>query len=536
MRDPTKEETIEAALKRLEVALFADADGLAGQAQQLAARAAAMGRHDLERRARCVEADAVARTVSTAPAIEMLRELRVRAEAAGDRLALGRSHALLSTSLDETGDRTGALAEARQAFDLLDESTPLHLRAEHTMVFALVTSLHRISPVSFDLFDRALELSQEAREPVLTIAVLNNKAWLLYENGRLDEAVSCVDTLVATAEKAGVVLPLVVVDTVARLALESGDGERAERLLRDALGADGQPPAPETDISARPAALLSLARCLSGRNETGEATVLLEECWALSEQRSLYRIGAESLVLLAELYALGGDYERAYHAYRTYHGRWEFLRRNESEAEAASLEAQHGARIARQRSAELEQLARRDPLTGLRNRRYLADEVTEIVAETRRRARPLSVALGDIDHFKAVNDRLTHLAGDRVLIVAARLASEVVGGLGDVVRFGGEEFLAVLPGVDLAAATQLATRWCEAMRGHDWAAEGIDHPITVSVGVASLGASDDVASLLDRADRQMYAAKRSGRDRVAAGDDVSSEHPSRRPQLPSDKS
>lgn len=511
------ERELDAELKRLEIRLFEDLTGIQQDAVALSRRAARAGLRHIELRARLVEADVIARSQKTIPAIRMMTEVRDLATEMGDSLLLGRSHALLSTALDEIGERANAINEAELAFRLLDDDTPLHLQVDHTMVFALVTSLHRTAAVSFAQFDRALELADELGEAVLTIAVLNNKAWLLYEQGRLEEAGQCCDEMVEVSRRSGVALNLSVVDTVARIRAESGDPTGAAAMLRAALelGKDGRPVAPDTDISAVPAALHSLARAERQLGHTDTARELLEECLAMAVDRELYRRETETLTDLAELYAEAGEYQRAYEAQRLFHERWEKLRAEEEAAEAAALQIMYDTTHVREKNYELEKLARHDPLTGLRNRRYLADELSQIVLDCRRASRPLSVVLGDLDHFKAVNDALSHSTGDLVLIAASEVLSGGVTGEGFVVRFGGEEFLAILPGADLEGARRVGEAWCEAMRAMDWKRLGLLGPVTISVGLATLSEHEDVSELMAEADRRMYEAKRAGRDRVA---------------------
>jgi diguanylate cyclase (GGDEF)-like protein len=163
--------------------------------------------------------------------------------------------------------------------------------------------------------------------------------------------------------------------------------------------------------------------------------------------------------------------------------------------------------------AELRRLARTDPLTGTLNRLALDEELARLF-----RAGPaaLAVLMLDVDHFKRINDRHGHAGGDRVLTalvacVGARLrAGDVLG------RVGGEEFLVLLPGADLAAALALAEALRGAVAGLHMALDGEPQAITLSLGVAVRQPhEDDPAALVRRADRALYAAKREGRNRVA---------------------
>jgi diguanylate cyclase (GGDEF)-like protein len=163
----------------------------------------------------------------------------------------------------------------------------------------------------------------------------------------------------------------------------------------------------------------------------------------------------------------------------------------------------------------LEEEAWRDPLTGLPNRARL-DAL--LGAKFRQSDAVFSVLICDIDHFKAVNDTYGHLAGDRALVSVAGRLRHCLRSADLVVRFGGEEFVVVLPGAPLEAASTVAERLRAAVgdRPHD-VGGGHVVPITISIGCSTQGVPDrfpSPAALLESADRALYAAKAEGRDRV----------------------
>jgi diguanylate cyclase (GGDEF)-like protein len=442
----------------------------------------------------------------------MVRIVRDAATAEGDRLALARCHAVMATALDRVGARANSLDEAEQAVRLLDDTAPLHVQLDHTMTLALLTSTFRSSAVSFDLFGRALELARELGEPVMHVAVLNNLAWIQYESGDLAAARASVDDLLAVASSAEMTLNLSTVDTVARVSFELGDATGAEALLREALV--GSAPAPQTDSTALPGALLTLAEVVAQRGDPSATRIPLEACLDIATRLQLSEMEARALRELAKLSAAEGDFVRAYELHVRFFERWERVRATEGDAQAAALQALYDTELARRRSREFEQLAQRDPLTGLWNRRYLSDRLPRLVRIAGRTGRALSVAVADLDHFKRVNDELSHDVGDRVLVATAHLLRSVVEPTGFVVRFGGEEFLLVLPGCDRQRAAELSEEVCRVMRAHAWQETVGVWPITVSLGVATLGPDGDISKLMSEGDRSMYRAKREGRDRV----------------------
>jgi diguanylate cyclase (GGDEF)-like protein len=170
----------------------------------------------------------------------------------------------------------------------------------------------------------------------------------------------------------------------------------------------------------------------------------------------------------------------------------------------------------------LQELADRDPLTGCLNRRVFQSGLLDAeLARTRRYGTALSVILCDIDHFKRVNDLHGHAAGDRVLGDFARLLRSMAReGIDSVVRYGGEEFLLVLPQTELAGALALAERIRQAFAGAVTSTEsGSIVSATASFGVASVPAAyayppASFEALIAAADEQLYAAKRGGRNGV----------------------
>ena len=163
------------------------------------------------------------------------------------------------------------------------------------------------------------------------------------------------------------------------------------------------------------------------------------------------------------------------------------------------------------------EMAVTDPLTGLNNRRYLDTHLQTLFDRSRRRGRPLSVIIADIDHFKAVNDTYGHEGGDDILRDFARRVRGTVRGADLACRFGGEEFVIAMPDTPDDIAEQVAERLREAVAGEAFRIGATEQDVTVtaSIGIASLEPTDsDATSLLRRADKALYAAKDGGRNRV----------------------
>ncbi len=157
--------------------------------------------------------------------------------------------------------------------------------------------------------------------------------------------------------------------------------------------------------------------------------------------------------------------------------------------------------------------ALRDPLTGIGNRAALEEHLTREVSLAHRHNAPLSLIAIDLDHFKQVNDRHGHSIGDCVLRTVARRMADVLRSTDLAYRYGGEEFVILLSGTPLAGAQMVAERIREVVASEPCHCDGIEIPITISLGVASL-ADESSAALFDRADRALYSAKEQGRNRV----------------------
>ncbi len=173
----------------------------------------------------------------------------------------------------------------------------------------------------------------------------------------------------------------------------------------------------------------------------------------------------------------------------------------------------------RDRAEQLERLAYSDVLTGLANRRFLQRQLAAMVSSARRHGRPFSVALVDVDRFKAINDHHGHGTGDAVLVELGRRLGRRLRTEDHLGRFGGEEFLVLLPetGANDAAAVGEALR--REVAGRRFEADEAELALTVSVGWATLG-DESPDELLWRADQALYRAKREGRDRVCGAASV----------------
>ncbi|NTV95538.1 MAG: diguanylate cyclase [Thiobacillus sp.] len=168
----------------------------------------------------------------------------------------------------------------------------------------------------------------------------------------------------------------------------------------------------------------------------------------------------------------------------------------------------------RDSEARLQDLSLSDSVTGLANRRRMEARIQEELLRSRRFGKPFAVILADIDHFKRVNDEYGHDLGDSVLRAVAGLLAREVRDCDLAARWGGEEFVVLLPETTLATAIAVAERLRAGLAGLGLAQPA--WPVTASFGVAVYVAEEDGPGLIRRADGAMYAAKRGGRNRVVA--------------------
>ena len=162
-----------------------------------------------------------------------------------------------------------------------------------------------------------------------------------------------------------------------------------------------------------------------------------------------------------------------------------------------------------------EQAARTDELTGLANRRDMHNRLAEEFARYQRSGRHFSVALIDLDLFKRINDDFGHDAGDSVLRTFAGLTREVIRQADTAARWGGEEFLILLPDTTLLQALTLAERLRARVEQHRFVHQGAALPVTMSAGVCSISKATSVNELLRQADLALYSAKEAGRNQIA---------------------
>jgi len=165
---------------------------------------------------------------------------------------------------------------------------------------------------------------------------------------------------------------------------------------------------------------------------------------------------------------------------------------------------------------EMSRMAITDPLTRIMNRRGITVGLLDAMAQAERYRTPLTVAMADIDHFKEVNDTHGHEAGDRVLKDVAAILSDALRMPDKVGRYGGEEFLMILPHTSLAQGRKIADRIRASVSKWDFDLGSRKIRLTISIGLCQFKSGEDLEQFLSHADKALYEAKKGGRNLVVA--------------------
>lgn len=183
-------------------------------------------------------------------------------------------------------------------------------------------------------------------------------------------------------------------------------------------------------------------------------------------------------------------------------------------------------RMFNERSNEqVECLARQafeDELTGVHNRRYLDADLPRELERTRRFGRELTLAMLDVDGFKQVNDGYSHQIGDQVLAELGTILTRSCRAVDSVVRYGGDEFVLYFPETRLTDGLAVCERILDEVRQYDWERIAPGLRLTLSIGLAATRGAHDATSLLELADGQLYEAKLTGKNRLAAAEPLPS--------------
>ncbi|MFC4102005.1 tetratricopeptide repeat-containing diguanylate cyclase [Paenibacillus xanthanilyticus] len=466
-------------------------------------------------RAQLIKANAVMRGGDLAEAGQTIRRIHAWAERNRDMAVLARCCRHLSAFFFRLGDMSSALEHALHSLEYLPEDSLPQTRGNHLMVLALTLDANGEYEEARRRYQEIMAIDAAIHHVQQELYLLNNMAYTRYEVGDAEEAERLAGQMVAFASRHGIPLVPSQLDTISRIGLLAGRPDAAERTLQpllDAYRSGGK----LGDLFAMFECQITVAEAqrLQGHHERAQETLneARDNCLKHGFQGFVARIRLEQ----AQLYAAMDRYKEAYEEYREYHAEADALRSSEREARARILHAVFETEEARRSSDRFRELAQRDPLTGLFNRRVIGERLDAMLMNATR-GQHVTAVLMDVDHFKQINDTLSHEKGDQVLVQVAKILDAAAIEPAKAARLGGEEFLLLCPGYDAVKGLAFAERLRGAIRTADWGAIAPGLAVTASLGVCTAAAGMAAAStLLAEADRNLYAAKRGGRDRVVA--------------------
>ena len=513
--DPDVErDRLTSALDALEMLVLEDIDAAEVQGQELEERAHALGLKDLSQRARLVLADVLGRRGETALAAAIERDVLAWAVERGNDYVLARAQRLQATFYTRIGDHGAALECAVIAVDRLKPDVPRRLVADHLMCLALAYCGVQSFEAGRERFIDVIAAAVDLRDHELQVRALNNLAFLEYLAGFPEQSLRISEQLATLADRTGILLNVSALETMARAQMSMGAYTEAVQTLAPALSSADRVTESD-DIAAVHLTLAECHRMLGHFTLAAESLQLaIEQC----DERELEGMRPQVIEEQSALAAAKGDYLQAYELHREFHRleaqQLSAARESRARILAAVLETDQAVSS----SKRYREMSLRDHLTGLYNRRYVEESLPRLLLQAIAFSSSLSIAIADLDHFKRVNDLHSHEIGDSVLKQFALLLEAACPPTGFVARLGGEEFLLVLPGHNIAEAQGACEAFVSSVRRYSWRPLVGNLPVTVSVGVVTAPAgSVAMSALLSEADRMLYEAKRGGRDRVVAG-------------------
>jgi diguanylate cyclase (GGDEF)-like protein len=460
------------------------------------------------------------------------------ARAGGDRVAEAIALSWVGAALTQQSRYQEALVRLKESLDLLDDLGRLDLSA-------LALNYQAVVYEELGDLDTALGIYQKGFGVASAIGDCDLAGRTLGNIGQVYVSLRKYDTALPYLERACALLKAVgsqgnlgwCLLVIARIHAERGEDEKALHYFRLAVEAAEASGALRTQAEVRTGLGSFYAKAGDYESAASELYLALD----LAEKAGVKRQIFKTHLALAEAHEKFSDYERSLHHYKAFHLVRSAVFDEVTKAKIGSLTAAMDLEKERferevfhlrnvelaealaklkEQAEELERLSSRDDLTGVFNRRYLAQALAAEMKRCRRYGSPLSVAIADADHFKQINDRFSHAVGDKTLRQLARIMESHLRHIDLLARYGGEEFVLVLPETPLNAAVIACERIRLAIERFNWSQIHPSLRLTASIGIAtytkdqSEGDVQDWEKLLSLADEKLFEAKRRGRNRV----------------------
>lgn len=433
------------------------------------------------------------------------------------------------------GEYADALEHMLEALAVAEEAADLSLQAAMLDRIGSIQASANHADAGLESQQRALSLHRQLGDALGTALVRNNMAYTYLGLGDHASALAAAEAALAYAAASNRRYLLVaVLDTVAEIHLRADRLETAEEYSTKAL-ALARELGSETDKAT---SLIALGRIAAARHSWDEALEHTSTALELTQRKELSVETFECHRLLSLIYEQKGELISALAHFKAFHELKQQRVNEETESRLGNLRVRHQVETARKDAeihrlrnlalereveerrvaqARLEAKASLDSLTGLYNRGHLELLSKELRAR-RAGETPISLLMFDIDRFKRVNDTYGHVAGDRVLMAVTKTLRDNARATDVACRYGGDEFLVLLTGMDAADAFKAAERLREVIAESPVSFGEHEIPVTISVGVATspLQTRVELSDLIVQADRALYAAKQSGRNRVVA--------------------
>ncbi|MDY7084737.1 MAG: diguanylate cyclase [Actinomycetota bacterium] len=509
-------EQLNAALLQLEDEIHWDAANTLELAQRYEQQAHLLGDELLVARARLCQVNMRMRAGDVADAAQRMWQVHQWAVDNSARQLTARTHLVWAAIHRHLGDAAQSLDHAVRSVELLDDTATAFMHIWHRAKLADALAFAGSMEAARERFVQAERLTEELDRPFLLLYVLNNYAYSEHAAGNFARAAKVAERVRALSAKHGFELDATVLDTIGAIEMSNGHYAQAERTMQASI--EKYRSMRRHDADAMPEYLLNLARAQRGLGAYERAQASLDESRRLCTDRELGHFLVQTYQEQAELHAARGEFAEAYEAHKVFFAAYKVLQSSQREAQARTRQAMFETAEARQEAERFREQARRDPLTGLRNRRYIDEQLPRLIEDDP----DITVAIVDLDHFKRINDQLSHDVGDQVLVQVAKLLETELASVspdGFVARMGGEEFLLVLPGCPSSRAGHEINHIRRVVGAYDWAGITNGLPVTVSIGVAGVNDAEfrTQPGLLSTADRNLYAAKHRGRDQVVCG-------------------